>query len=201
MKRMKIGCVIRSPIAGVPDSVWLNHVVPFLDRSGLTAFGFTLDMCRARGIFPRPLDPALLTAPNLDRVYRFRSDDFRLSWRPFREPDVLVRILDTEKQIVVVISLGLLRRPELSMTVITGMNKNPNQERVYPRYVIMSDEVREFRDSMVQVVPGHAEDVVCRKTVFWEMDSPTQFTEYYPLKPRQADGVIVGVVRDVHYAI
>ena len=65
----------------------------------------------------------------------------------------------------------------------------------------MSPEIRRYRDSMVQVVPAHAEDVVCRKTVFWEMDSPTQFTEYYPLKPRQADGVIVGVVRDVHYAI
>jgi hypothetical protein len=34
-----------SPIAGIPDSVWLNHVVPFLDRSGLTAFGYDVDAC------------------------------------------------------------------------------------------------------------------------------------------------------------
>jgi hypothetical protein len=202
MKLMKMTHVTSSPIAGIPDSVWLNHIVPFLSRAQLTAFGFTLDVCRALGIVPRPLNPAVFTAPNLDRVYRFRSDDINLSWRPRREPTVAVHILDTEKQIVVTMLLGLLRRPEFSMSVITHMDANPIQARVYPPYVhFMSPEVRRYRDSMVQVVPAHAEDVVCRKTVFWELDSPTQFTEYYPLKPRQADGVIVGVVRDVHYAI
>ena len=197
---MKIGCVIRSPIAGVPDSVWLNHVVPFLDRSALTAFGFTLDSCRALGILPRPLDPALFTAPNLDRVYRFRSDDIRLSWRPFREPTVLVRILDTEKQIVVIILLGLLRPPEFIMTVMTHMEANPIQARVYPPHVyFMSPEIKEFRDRMVQVVValGHPRDnVVCRQTLLHEQGGPSSFKETYPLRNRES-----GIVPDVHYAI
>lgn len=197
---MKTGCVIRSPIAGVPDSVWVNHVVPYLSRAQLTVFGFSLDSCRALGISPRPLDPALFTGTNLDRVYRFRSDDIRLSWRPRREPTVLVRILDTEKQIVVIMALGLLRPPEFIMTVMTHMEANPIQARVYPPHVhFMSPEIKEFRDRMVQVVValGHPrENVVCRQTLLHEQGGPSSFKETYPLRSRES-----GIVPDVHYAI
>ena len=162
--------------------VWRHHVLPFLDRAQLTALGYTMDACRALGIPPRSLDPAVITA-RLHQTYEFRSNSYmRLleeggpaEWWTF-----LVRVLDTEKHLVVTLHLGLLRAPVCTMTVRTNTFLNPDQtEPVVP---LAPGIIRFVDPATIRVMHGPGE-VVERSVTYYNAQLGTgKEEEYRPLE-------------------
>lgn len=167
----------------LPLSVWSYHVLPFLDRAQLTALGYTMDACRTLGIPPRSLDPAVFTA-RLHQTYEFRTNSY-MQLRAGGEPPewwtFLVRILDTEKHVVVTLHLGFLCGFECTMSVRTNTFLNPDQtEPVVP----LTPGIMRFAvdPATIRVMHGPGE-VVERSVTYYNAQLGTgKQEEYRPLE-------------------
>ncbi len=151
----------------IPYSLWSYHVLPFLDRAQLTAFGYTIDACRTLGIPPRSLDPAVFTA-RLHQVYEFRSNDWlRLragegsaDWR-----GILMRTLDTEKHVVVSLNLCfMMNAPQCTMSVTTNTFLDPDQTE--PEVPETPGIMRFVDSATIRVVHGPGE-VISRSIIYY----------------------------------
>jgi hypothetical protein len=169
-------------MSSIPLSMWRYNVLPFLDRAQLTALGYTLDACRIIGIPPRSLDPALFTA-RLHQTYEFRTNSYmrlRTEGGPAEWWTFLVRILDTEKHVVVTLHLGLLCGFECTMSVRTNTFLNPDQTE--PEVPLAPGIMRFVDSATIRVMHGPGE-VVERSVTYYNAELGTgKQEEYRPLE-------------------